>query len=119
MRRQSTSSLPPAPNATGRQRSDWATLKTLFPYLWVYKWRVIAALGGGLQSASVRITLFDGDSSQGQFDFNDNTLLLDSVIRKDFTQLQGLVLFFSVVIIMINIAVDMSYAWFDPRIRYS
>jgi peptide/nickel transport system permease protein len=47
------------------------------------------------------------------------TLLLDSVIRKDFTQLQGLVLFFSVVIIIINIAVDMSYAWFDPRIRYS
>ena len=47
------------------------------------------------------------------------TLLLDSVIRKDFTQLQGLVLFFSVVIIMINIAVDLSYAWFDPRIRYS
>jgi peptide/nickel transport system permease protein len=47
------------------------------------------------------------------------TLLLDSVIRKDFTQLQGLVLFFSVIIIMINIAVDLSYAWFDPRIRYS
>jgi len=47
------------------------------------------------------------------------TLLLDSVIRKDFTQLQGLVLFFSVVIIIINIAVDLSYAWFDPRIRYS
>ena len=47
------------------------------------------------------------------------TLLLDSVIRKDFTQLQGLVLFFSVVIVFINIAVDLSYAWFDPRIRYS
>lgn len=47
------------------------------------------------------------------------TLLLDSVIRKDFTQLQGLVLFFSVVIIIINIAVDLSYAWFDPRIRFS
>ncbi len=25
--------------------SDWATLKTLLPYLWQYKWRVIAALG--------------------------------------------------------------------------
>ncbi len=29
---------PPAP------RSDWATLRRLFPYLWQYKWRVIAAL---------------------------------------------------------------------------
>lgn len=25
-------------------RSDWATLRRLFPYLWQYKWRVIAAL---------------------------------------------------------------------------
>jgi len=25
-------------------RSDWATLRRLFPYLWHYKWRVIAAL---------------------------------------------------------------------------
>jgi ABC-type transport system involved in Fe-S cluster assembly fused permease/ATPase subunit len=25
-------------------RSDWATLSRLFPYLWIYKWRVIAAL---------------------------------------------------------------------------
>jgi ATP-binding cassette subfamily B protein len=26
-------------------RSDWATLKRLFPYLWAYKWRVMLALG--------------------------------------------------------------------------
>src|SRR5690349_1574361 len=25
-------------------RSDWATLRRLFPYLWRYKWRVMAAL---------------------------------------------------------------------------
>ncbi len=25
-------------------RSDWATLRRLFPYLWAYKWRVMAAL---------------------------------------------------------------------------
>lgn len=43
MRRQSASSapLPPPPGGT---RNDWATLRTLFPYLWVYKWRVLAAL---------------------------------------------------------------------------
>jgi ABC-type multidrug transport system fused ATPase/permease subunit len=37
------SSLPPAadPNA---KRNDWATIGTLLPYLWVYKWRVMAAL---------------------------------------------------------------------------
>ena len=26
------------------RRSDWATLSRLFPYLWQYKWRVVAAL---------------------------------------------------------------------------
>jgi ABC-type transport system involved in Fe-S cluster assembly fused permease/ATPase subunit len=31
----------PTPAAT---RSDWATLRRLFPYLWEYKWRVMAAL---------------------------------------------------------------------------
>ncbi len=40
---------------------------------------VIAALGGGLQSASVRVTLFDGDSQAGDFDFNDNTFFAGGV----------------------------------------
>ncbi len=33
------SATPPAPS------SDWSTLKRLLPYLWRYKWRVVAALG--------------------------------------------------------------------------
>ena len=41
MRRFSASSEP-APPPT--QRNDWATLKTLIPYLWNYKWRVALAL---------------------------------------------------------------------------
>jgi peptide/nickel transport system permease protein len=47
------------------------------------------------------------------------TLLLSSVINKDFPMIQGLVLFFALIIIVINLIVDLSYAWFDPRIRYS
>lgn len=35
------------------------------------------ALGGGLQSASVRFTLWDGDSASGNFDFNNLTLQLN------------------------------------------
>jgi ABC-type transport system involved in Fe-S cluster assembly fused permease/ATPase subunit len=58
MRRHSTNSPPPL-DAKGRQRSDWATLTTLFPYLWVYKWRVIAALGAliGAKMANVGVPL--------------------------------------------------------------
>jgi ATP-binding cassette subfamily B protein len=32
------------PSSPPAQRSDWATLRRLFPYLWQYKWRVMAAL---------------------------------------------------------------------------
>jgi ATP-binding cassette subfamily B protein len=42
MRRHPVSS--PEPAANQGTRNDWATLKTLFPYLWAYKWRVLLAL---------------------------------------------------------------------------
>ena len=47
------------------------------------------------------------------------TLLLLSVLSKDFTQVQGLVVFFAVIVVVINLLVDLSYAWFDPRVKYS
>ncbi|MDP3700690.1 MAG: ABC transporter ATP-binding protein/permease [Hylemonella sp.] len=34
----------PAQPAASPTRSEWDTLRRLFPYLWTYKWRVIAAL---------------------------------------------------------------------------
>ena len=37
---------------------------------------VVAALGGGLQSASFRITLYDGDSQFPDFDFNQDSLVV-------------------------------------------
>ncbi|MDP2677857.1 MAG: ABC transporter transmembrane domain-containing protein, partial [Rhodoferax sp.] len=47
--------------ATAPARSDWATLQRLFPYLWQYKWRVIAALtfmvGAKLANVSVPLLL--------------------------------------------------------------
>ena len=33
------------PEPSRSDRSDWATLRRLLPYLWPYKWRVAAALG--------------------------------------------------------------------------
>src|SRR6187551_3776663 len=43
----SSSSIPlPATGAPAQAqpRSDWSTLQRLFPYLWRYKWRALAAL---------------------------------------------------------------------------
>jgi peptide/nickel transport system permease protein len=46
------------------------------------------------------------------------SLMLDAVRLRDYTLIQGAVLFFATVIVVINLLVDLSYAWLDPRIRY-
>ena len=50
-------SPPPSGPAAASERGDLATLKTLFPYLWVYKWRVLLALGAliGAKLANVGV----------------------------------------------------------------
>ncbi|MEH2320897.1 PEP-CTERM sorting domain-containing protein [Nostoc sp.] len=40
---------------------------------------VTGALGGGLKQAAIRFTLFDGDSAVGNFDYNENTLLVNGI----------------------------------------
>ena len=59
MRRHSEPSSPPSAAGKAASRSDWATLQTLFPYLWVYKWRVLAALACliGAKMANVGVPL--------------------------------------------------------------
>jgi ATP-binding cassette, subfamily B, heavy metal transporter len=49
----------PQPVTPANPQSDWATLKRLFPYLWRYKWRVIAALAFmvGAKVANVSVPL--------------------------------------------------------------
>jgi ABC-type transport system involved in Fe-S cluster assembly fused permease/ATPase subunit len=51
--------VPDAGKAPALQRSDWDTLKRLFPYLWDYKWRVVAALSFmvGAKMANVGVPL--------------------------------------------------------------
>ncbi|MGI9436358.1 MAG: ABC transporter permease [Geminicoccaceae bacterium] len=45
-------------------------------------------------------------------------LVLDAVLARDYPIIQGLILFFSFIYIMINLLIDLSYMLFDPRIRY-
>ncbi len=46
------------------------------------------------------------------------SLTVDAVLNRDFPVIQGLVLFFSVSYMWVNLCVDLSYLWLDPRIRY-
>jgi peptide/nickel transport system permease protein len=45
-------------------------------------------------------------------------LLLDSIGARDLPVVQGCVLFIATIFIGLNLLVDLSYAWLDPRIRY-
>ncbi|HWQ37278.1 MAG TPA: ABC transporter permease [Burkholderiales bacterium] len=45
-------------------------------------------------------------------------LTVDAVLARDFPTIQGVILFFSAVYVLINLLVDLSYVLLDPRIRY-
>ena len=45
-------------------------------------------------------------------------LTVDAVLARDFPTIQGVILLFSFVYVMINLLVDLSYVFLDPRIRY-
>ena len=45
-------------------------------------------------------------------------LTVDSILRRDYPIIQGVVLMFSFAYVLINLAVDLSYMLLDPRIRY-
>jgi len=47
------------------------------------------------------------------------SLAVKAVLGKDFPLIQGVVLFMAISYIIINIIVDLSYAYLDPRIKYS
>ena len=47
------------------------------------------------------------------------TLTLTAIRQRDYTQLQANMLLFGTVVAMMSLLVDISYAWLDPRIRYS
>ncbi len=45
-------------------------------------------------------------------------LLVDAILRRDYPIIQGVILLFAAVYVLINLMIDISYARFDPRIRY-
>jgi peptide/nickel transport system permease protein len=45
-------------------------------------------------------------------------LTVDSVLRRDYPVIQGIVLVTSAVYVLINLVIDLLYTVFDPRIRY-
>lgn len=50
---------------------------------------VTDALGGGIAKAAVRFTLYDGDTASGNFDYFDNTLLLNGLVFGNWSDVQA------------------------------
>ena len=46
------------------------------------------------------------------------TLLIESIIHRDFIVLQAIVLLIAAVVLILNLMVDLSYGVLDPRVRY-
>lgn len=45
-------------------------------------------------------------------------LVVDAILRRDYPVIQGVVLLFSFIYVMVNLGVDLLYTVFDPRVRY-
>jgi peptide/nickel transport system permease protein len=45
-------------------------------------------------------------------------LTVDAILRRDYPIIQGVILIFSAAYVLINLIVDLSYTFLDPRIRY-
>jgi ABC-type dipeptide/oligopeptide/nickel transport system permease component len=45
-------------------------------------------------------------------------LAVEAVLRRDYPMIQGTVLVAAIGYVLVNLLVDLSYAWLDPRIKY-
>ena len=45
-------------------------------------------------------------------------LTVDAVLKRDYPVVQGLILVFAGAKVLVNLVIDISYAFLDPRIRY-
>ena len=45
-------------------------------------------------------------------------LTVDAILKRDYPIIQGLIIIFAGTKVLINLMIDISYTFFDPRIRY-
>lgn len=46
------------------------------------------------------------------------TYVLEAINQRDYPVVQSIVLIFALIFVIVNLLVDLSYAWLDPRIKY-
>jgi peptide/nickel transport system permease protein len=76
---------------------------------------VVTVLGlqlGGLLGGSLVIEVIFGLNGIGR-------LLFEALANQDYQVVQSMTIYIGATVVLINLLVDISYAWLDPRIRYS
>lgn len=84
-----------------------ALKNSLIPVVTVLGLQVAALLGG-----SVIIEVIFALPGLGRFIF-------ESLLQRDFQVVQSMTVYIGAAVILMNLLVDISYAWLDPRIRYA
>ncbi|MEM2739877.1 MAG: ABC transporter permease subunit, partial [Candidatus Bathyarchaeia archaeon] len=46
------------------------------------------------------------------------TFLAERILYRDFTTVQGTIVFFALLVVLVSLIVDLLYVYIDPRIRY-
>jgi ABC-type dipeptide/oligopeptide/nickel transport system permease component len=97
--------------ARAKGAPEWAVLirhglkNALIPTITVIGLQVGALLSGAVLAETVF-------ARQGL-----GRLTVTAILRKDFPLVQGCVLVAAFCYVIVNLLVDLSYAWFDPRVR--
>jgi ABC-type dipeptide/oligopeptide/nickel transport system permease component len=76
---------------------------------------IITVLGGevaGLMGGTVIIEQVFGLQGLGQY-------LYQATLQRDYPVVQVMTLYIAVVVVVMHLLVDLTYAWLDPRIRYT
>jgi peptide/nickel transport system permease protein len=101
-------------------RTAWA--KGLKERLVVLRHTVKNALIPVITAMGMQVNIMFGGAVLIETVFNISgmgRLLRDAVFGKDYMVVEGAVLIIAFVVVLTNMAVDISYGWIDPRIRYN
>lgn len=99
-----------------------ARAKGLAERLVTYKHGLKNALIPTLTVIGLTVSTLAGGSVVTETVFNlpgAGRLLLQSVLRRDYPVIQGVVLYVGLLYAVVNLTVDMAYGWVDPRVRYA
>jgi peptide/nickel transport system permease protein len=45
------------------------------------------------------------------------TLAIQAILQRDYTTIQGYVLFSAIIVVFVNLVVDLLYGWINPKVR--